>query len=313
RTVAVYLSQKPVWAADARFLGYGAFPGVARPGLFFPSQDLQPGESYTVTGHFTLPVLQPGHYFVIVRPDARNQLFAGPDKASDQGASADTVLVDAATLTPGVPADLAVAAEQIFRVDAPAGRTLRVRLQGTSGGEALLRGGRVPIDEAFDTTSFGSEDTTAFIPTTTEGAYYVLVRRGSPAAGSAPTVLAEFLPLSITNVTTDVGGNSRYVTTTIRGASFQPGAIAKLVKPGLAEFEPVRRLVADGTKIVATFDLRDAPHGLYDVKVINPDGAEAIVPYRYLVDQAIEPDVTVGMGGPSVIQPGDTGTFTLSV
>ena len=55
--------------------------------------------------------------------------------------------------------------------------------------------------------------------------------------------------------------------------------------------------IPDATKIMAIFDLRDAPHGLYDVKVINPGGQEAIVPYRYLVERALEPDVTIGMGG----------------
>ena len=51
-----------------------------------------------------------------------------------------------------------------------------------------------------------------------------------------------------------------------------PEAIVKLVRPGFAEFEPARYAVVDSTRIVAIFDLRDAPHGLYDVKVINPDG-----------------------------------------
>jgi hypothetical protein len=311
---AVYLSEKPVWDASARFLGSGTFPGVVRPGFFFRSQDLQPGESYSVTGHFTLPVVAPGHYFAIVRPDARDELFASPDKANDQGASATTVSVDAATLTPGVPAPIDTnVKEQLFRVNAPAGQTLRVRLRNSTGGEVLVRSGSVPSDEAFDATSFGTADTAALIPTTVEGAYYVLVRGGAAAGGPPPTLLAEFLPLSITDVATDTGGDSRYVTTTITGAMFQPGALVKLVRPGFAEFEPVRRLVVDGAKIVATFDLRGAPHGLYDVKVINPDGGEAVAPYRYLADQAIEPDVTVGMGGPFVIQPGDTGTFTLSV
>jgi len=54
-------------------------------------------------------------------------------------------------------------------------------------------------------------------------------------------------------------------------------------------------------------------HGLYDVKVTNPDNEEVIAPYRYQVERFIEPDVTVGLGGPSVLQPGSTGTFGFSV
>ena len=71
--------------------------------------------------------------------------------------------------------------------------------------------------------------------------------------------------------------------------------------------------VVDGTEIIAEFDLRGASHGLYDVAVINPDGAEAIVPYRYLVEQSIAQDVTVGLGGPRVIAPGDQASFGVTV
>jgi hypothetical protein len=37
------------------------------------------------------------------------------------------------------------------------------------------------------------------------------------------------------------------------------------------------------------------------------------VPYRYLVERAIEPDVTVGLGGPRVVAPGAVGTYGLTV
>ena len=60
----------------------------------------------------------------------------------------------------------------------------------------------------------------------------------------------------------------------------------------------------DKTEIIAIFDLRNAPHGLYDVEVINPNGETAIAPYRYLVEQALEPDVSIALGGPRVVWAG---------
>src|SRR5207302_9909986 len=120
-------------------------------------------------------------------------------------------------------------------------------------------------------------------------------------------------PFQLTDVSRDQGGDSRYVTATIRGAQFNPSAIVKLVRPGFAEYEPVSYQVVDSTKIIAVFDLRDAPHGLYDVTVINPDGQQAHSPYRYLVEQAIEPDVTIGVGGTRVMWAGDTGFYGLSL
>ena len=71
--------------------------------------------------------------------------------------------------------------------------------------------------------------------------------------------------------------------------------------------------VIDATKIIATFDLTGAPHGLYDLKVINPGGETAVIPYRFLVEQAIEPDVTIGVGGPRFILAGDVGTYSVAL
>src|SRR6185369_12146791 len=112
---------------------------------------------------------------------------------------------------------------------------------------------------------------------------------------------AKLVPFGIADVTPDTGGDSRYVTMTIAGAKFDPSATVKLIRPQFAEFAPVSYSVLDATKILATFDLRNAPHGLYDVQVTNPNGAIAVLPYRFLVETAKPLDVTVGMGGPSEI------------
>ncbi len=63
------------------------------------------------------------------------------------------------------------------------------------------------------------------------------------------------MPLTITDVQTDAGGDTGYVTTTITGAGFNPKAIVKLIRPGFAEIEPVTYQVVDATKIIAEFDL----------------------------------------------------------
>ena len=92
------------------------------------------------------------------------------------------------------------------------------------------------------------------------GVYYILIRGHSePAADTPVTVLAELLPLSITNVQTDQGGDSKYVTTTISGAQFQPNAIVKLVMPGFAEYQPLTTDFVNSTEIIAEFDLTGAP------------------------------------------------------
>ncbi len=69
----------------------------------------------------------------------------------------------------------------------------------------------------------------------------------------------------------------------------------------------------DATKIIAVFDLRDAPHGLYDVQVLHPDGRMAIDPYRFQVESADPLGVNVGVGGPSLVGLGETGAYGFAV
>ena len=71
--------------------------------------------------------------------------------------------------------------------------------------------------------------------------------------------------------------------------------------------------VIDSTTIRATFDFTGAPHGLYDVTVTNPDGKKVVVPYRFLIEDTIEPDVTIGIGGPRIVLAGDQGLYSVAI
>ncbi|MFO0444029.1 MAG: putative Ig domain-containing protein, partial [Betaproteobacteria bacterium] len=179
----------------------------------------------------------------------------------------------------------------------------------------------VPTGSAFDAayTNPLAPDQQLLMPSTQAGSYYVLVRSRQATAGAptAATLRADALPLSITRVSPDQGGTGdddhRWVTVDIEGARFAAGALVKLSRPGEFEIEPARWQVLDATRIRAVFDLRHVPHGLYDLTVINPDGQRVTEPYRYLVERMIEPDVTIGIGGPRNIEPGDSAVYSVSL
>ena len=216
----------------------------------------------------------------------------------------------------GVPlaTTLAVGADQLFQVTVPENQTLQVSLttqNASAANEIYLRYNAVPTSSAYDAIYTGAlqANQTAVIPGTQAGTYYVLVRGTS----NPVTLLAQLLPFEITNVSPDQGGDGRYVTTIIYGAQFDPNAIVKLVRPDVAEFEPVSYQVVNSTENIAIFDLTDAPHGLYDVSVINPNGAEADAPYRYLIEPTLPPSVTIGLGGTRVLYAGDTGYYGFSL
>src|SRR3546814_477717 len=241
--------------------------------------------------------------------------------SSDLTASPDALSISVEELALGVPltVDLEPGQERLYRIEVPADSTLRFRVGSNderSINEVFLRHDAVPTSAAYDATYTGplAQELTAIVPDTEPGVYYVLVRGYSgPAEGAQVTLTADLLPLVITDIETDRGGDSHYVTTTIKGAQFHPDAIVKVSRPGIAEYEPVVWKVVDSSTIIATFDFTDAPHGLYDIKVVNPDGSETVEPYRFLIERGIEPEVTIGVGGPRVILAGDQAIYSVAL
>jgi YD repeat-containing protein len=306
---AVYLSADAIWDITDVLVGRSQFNRV-----------LAPGESYTGTLDATLPAALPGPYRLIVRPDIYNQIYEAENEGNNATASADTINLTVEALQLGVPLQttLTTGQSRLYQITVAQGQTLKVTLDSAAdnaANEVFVRYGQVPSGTAYDATYSGilAPDQTAIVPTTQSGVYYVLIKGQSEPGVTPTTILVDVLPFSITDVVTDRGGDSRYVTVNVEGAQFQPQSILKLVRPGIGEVEPVRYQTVDSTHIQAIFDFTNVLHGLYDVKVINPDGRTAIVPYRYLVERTIEPDVTVGLGGPRVLAPGDTGTYGISI
>ena len=134
-----------------------------------------------------------------------------------------------------------VGEQRLFRITVGANETLRFELNASdpsTSNELYVRYGDVASGFAFDA---GAEDPlaaspVALVPSSLAGDYYVMVQGRSGSAPNQPaTLTVKALPFSITDIVQDQGGDGRWVTTTITGARFQPGAIVKLVRPGIAE------------------------------------------------------------------------------
>ncbi len=233
------------------------------------SGTLNPGESYTLSLDTLMPPATPGQYRVIVRTDIFNQIYEREFDVNNKTASPETMSVTVDELLLDVPyaTTLSTGQKRLFQVTVPHDQTLRVLLATEADGasnELFLRYGAAPTVANYDAAYEGglAPQLQAVIPSTEPGVYYVLVRGYSEPTENTPiTLLAQLLPLAITGIATDVGGDAKYVTTTIRGARFHEDAIVKLVRPGFAEYEPVVYEVIDSTKIIATFDFTDAPTG----------------------------------------------------
>ena len=309
-TDSVYISSSAIFDISARLLGRATFTGT-----------LQQNGSYTLSLTATMPGVAPGNYYVIVRTNIYNTVYEGVYAVNNTTASAATVSVAVDTLTIGDPllTTLLPGQERLYQIQVPEGQTLRLTMtadNSQSVNTLYIRYNAAPTSALYDATYSGpiSASLQALIPSTKPGTYYVLVQGYSgPSTGTNITLLAEELPLLITDVETDVGGAGAYVTTTISGAQFSTGATVKLTRPDIAEYTPVSYQVINSTEIIAVFDLTGAPYGSYDLVVTNPDGSQAIIPYRFLIEQVVEPDVTIGIGGNRTILAGDSQDYSIQL
>ena len=170
---------------------------------------------------------------------------------------------------------------------------------------------------AFDAAYTGplSQELTAVVPDTEPGVYYVLVRGFSGPADDTPvTLTADLLPLAITDVDTDVGGDSKLRHHHDQGRAVPRDAIVKLGPPGH------RRVRAGRLKVVdSSDDHRHVRLHRRAARAVRPEGHQPrrrrrrSSPYRFLIERAIEPDVTIGVGGPRVILAGDAGTYSVAL
>ena len=327
-TDALYLSTDNRWDLADIALGKVAHTGNLG--------DLGANASYSASLKTQLPALKDGPWRVIVRPDLYNEVFEGqinstdtgvhlpPGEANNRSASGAALQVTVPMLTVGQSLATTLAPDQtrVYKVSVAAGQTLRVLLYSaaaTGANEVYIRWNEVPTSSNFDVAYNQplSPDQTLLVPSTQAGDYYILLRSRQGDAGSAVTLRADLLPLSITRVTPDQGGvgddDHRWVSMDIEGARFAAGALVKLARPGEFEIEPERWQVLDATHIRAVFDLRHVPLGLYDVVVSNPDGQRVVEPYRYLVERMVEADAAIGIGGPREIKPGDSALYSVSL
>ena len=302
---AVYLSSDALWDLGDQLIGrleQGTLKAIAT---------LEPGDSYTAKLTAGLPPAMPGQYRIIVRTDIFDDIYEGAHDGNNTTASAQSLDVAVKRLHLGIAQDdaLSKGEELLYRVETTAGETLEIKLTSSSqsaANEVYVRYEGLPNSINYDAVFEGHlwADQTVRVPTTKQGTYYIMIRGQSEPQPNTPiTLLARALPFGIDDAAPDVGGDGR-VTMTITGAKFSDRAVVKLVRPQLAEFEPVSYQILSAAKIVAVFDLQDAPHGLYDVQVINPDGAVAVLPYRYLVEASKPLDLTVAVGGPIHPRPG---------
>ncbi|AFY47683.1 CARDB domain-containing protein,putative collagen-binding protein,Calx-beta domain-containing protein,subtilase family protease [Nostoc sp. PCC 7524] len=267
---AVYISADNQWDI-----------GDALVGQVLRSGTIASGNSYSGTITANLPGVTPGNYYAIVRSDIRNQV-PEINEANNTGVSTNQVSIDAEQLIIDVAdtATLRQGQSIYYRFNATAGQTIRLRLDSQNNqsfNELYVRQGAMPSRGEFDVTGIEpfTADPEILLPITQDGTYYVLAYGAQATSPAEYTIVAEDVPLSILDVSTNRIGNSGSATLSILGARFTEDTIFQLISPDGDVIAAGQVYLANSTQAFATFDLFNQDVGLYDVRAIQGFDASA--------------------------------------
>ncbi len=291
-TDSVYLSTDTVWDINDVLIGQETRVGPT-----------DAGQNYNVNLNVRVPAVNLGQYHVIVRTDVRNRVRETVE-TNNANASSTMTTVDVTALQLGVPFNFMLApsgTERYFKVNAPADETMSVTLEGQNGAsnELFTRYGEMASRSQYDFLFErpGEPNQENLIPNTQAGTYFNLARAdfvpqtlNAKTENTAPTIenatiKAEIIPFGIRSVAPTRIGDNGQVTITIKGAKFQNGATVKLVQ-GATELTAAKMIFVDAATVKARFQFTNAPHGLYDVVLTNPNNQSTTAAQSVTIESA---------------------------
>ena len=272
--------------------------------------DISSGLVYSESRTANWPGLLPGTYHVIVRTDNQSDVPES-DETNNVGVSAASWTSDVDEITFGVNDSFTLTAAY-FKLDAPLGRTLNIRLaDGASGASNRLyiSYGQVPTRSVYEhaATASGQANPEVEFTSQKDGYYYILVYNSYVPSGETNTCRLEASQpgFAIHSLSVTQGSNLGSITTVIRGAELTPDTTAHLVFDGLRWCTAARTWWVDSTEIWATFDLSNSlgasplPEGNYDVE-LDSGGVTVSLPGGFsVVDGGREGDLELDIRVPT--------------
>lgn len=277
--------------------------------------NILPVNSQAVTQQPTFSGLTEGNYFLKVKADILNNI-PETNKANNTGLATKRVFVKVKNLEINTTAaDTLTAGYLYYKLAVPSnlkGQTIMVQLQSpdslTASNEAYVGLGYTPsaarFDYRFNRPGFGNQR--IVIETVLDSVYYIAARSTKANAGfQTVTLKAVVLPFSILSVTSNQGGNTGNVTVLLKGTLFRDSMVAIL--HGIAGNNDITATAVyfiSSTSAYASFNLKGAPLGLYDLKLRKPDGSTTTLGSSFTVQNTNNGGLLTGAVGNS----GGTGT-----
>ncbi|MBK7932130.1 MAG: PD40 domain-containing protein [Acidobacteria bacterium] len=320
---SVYLSRDQFWDASDYLLGQKERVGPP----------LNVSQTEEITWGVSIPMIEEGNYYVIVRLDSQNRVRE-TNEANNVSVSVSQMPITVQTLTMNTPfmTQLFNGGTKSFKFDPPANETVLVSLTGEEGNSNELftnfysAASRADFD--FQGSGERTDDQENFIPNTDTGRYYTMVSHDyiqpqdvlfdkqpekivNGQIGTVPvppqniTISANVLPFSIHSVSPARAGNKGVATLVIKGAKFQSGLTLALEKTGQAPLVPIH-LKSSSTVAVGVFELSGVAPGQYDVVITNPGGLVTRVMNRFEIVNGGGYTLTQSILAPGGIRPGQS-------
>ncbi|MUG93294.1 hypothetical protein F7734_12990 [Scytonema sp. UIC 10036] len=329
---SIYLSADDKWDINDTFFGRSQAPVsyVAAPGNDYSYYD----NSITAP----LPGVVRGDYHVIVKSDIRNAIVEN-DENNNIGGSLDKVSIDVESLQLDVSktGTLFQGQSVYYKIDVALGETLQVTFDSVADNafnELYIRYGEMPSQTEFD---YGFENVSAdqqiVVPFTEAGTYYVLARAiKAPewiprlvidenttvsGLGNNYTIEAKTIDFGITSIGQTVGDRGGKMTLEIDGAKFNSFMTAELTDSTGKSIVAENIWFEDSTEVFATFDLRNAAVGTYDLKLTQPSYSQTangeiapiisdILEDRFSVVDARQDNVLISVTSTPAVSPGQS-------
>lgn len=286
--------------------------------------------TYTESYAVTVPPVELGTYYLIVRTDARNSVRES-NETNNVSSSVGQLTVGVPNLMLGVPLNTVLSSgqEKYYSITGvPLDETMLITLDGEEGSrnELYTRSesmvSRANFELQGERRGFADQENT--VRNTEADTYFTMARadfvpasfadelkkndvrkRDAVLAEQAVIMKAEILPFSIRSVSPAVAGNRGLATVVVEGAKFKPGATLRLIGQNNLELAPVD---ADNStsRFAAIFDLKGKPAGYYNVVVRNPDAQVATLSNGFRIINGGGYSLRSGIVGETEVRPRTT-------
>ena len=283
-----YVREAVYWSKDTLWDAADVLAGI----LTTQNLNLAPGTSVSRTLGISLEGLIPENWYAIVRADVQNNFQESDESNNSRSAGAPTA-VDMPELVFNMVEPLASRPlrQSYFKLVVPGnlqGETVRISLDGpesnTAGNALYANLGALP---SLASAQFGADvpfspDQILYIPSADSGIYYILVR-DNRAQGDVQnlTLLAQALPFQILSVDASKGGNTGNVTVRLQGSKFSPDMSVALYSATLGNKNAEKVYYVNPTTAFATFNLKGAALGIYDVVGSKPGPQTTTLPAAF--------------------------------